>query len=50
MFDESQKQFIDGVAVMPVSNETASSISYYDWENQMDWSGMGVKNYTYTHK
>ncbi len=41
MTDE-QMQYIDGVAVVRISNESASSITYYDWENQMDWSGMGV--------
>lgn len=50
MFDEDQMQYIDGVAVIPISNETATSITYYDWEHQMDWSGMGVYNYTYVQK
>lgn len=31
IFDESQKQFIDGVAVYPVNETNAQQINYYDW-------------------
>jgi hypothetical protein len=50
MFDESQKQYIDGVAVYPVNETSASYVSYYDWQHQLDWSQMGVQTYNYTQK
>jgi hypothetical protein len=31
MFDETQKQYIDGVAVYPVNETSASQVEYYDW-------------------
>jgi hypothetical protein len=31
MFDENQKEFIDGVPVSPVNETAASQINYYDW-------------------
>ena len=50
MFNETEKQFIDGVAVYPVNETMAHNINYYDWENQMDWAEMGVQTYNYTQK
>jgi hypothetical protein len=48
MFNEEQKQYIDGVPVYPVNETAASQINYYDWQNQMSWSDMGVQTYNYT--
>jgi hypothetical protein len=33
MFDDTQKEFIDGVPVYPVNQSAAQQISYYDWQN-----------------
>lgn len=40
--NESSIQFIDGVAVEPVGNDTANSESYYDWKQSFDWQACGV--------
>ena len=37
MYDQSQIQYIDGVAVVPAGNETATSSSTYDWKQYFDW-------------
>lgn len=47
MYDQSQIQYIDGVAVVPVGNETATNQSYYDWKQNFNWQACGVNDYTY---
>lgn len=37
VYDQSQIQYIDGVAVVPVGNDTANNQSYYDWKQTFDW-------------
>ena len=40
-------QYIDGVAVVAVGNDTATSQSYYDWKKNFNWQACGVQDYTY---
>ena len=47
VMDSSQIQFIDGVAVVPFSNDTSDGQSYYDWKKHFDWQGCGVRDYKY---
>jgi hypothetical protein len=42
MYDQGQINYINGTKVVAVDNQTAASISYFNWENNMDWSNMGV--------
>lgn len=47
VMDSSQIQFIDGVAVVPFSNDTSGGQSNYDWKKHFDWQGCGVRDYRY---
>lgn len=42
--------YINGVPVYQVNESAAQNISYYDWQNQMDWKDMGVEDYTQPQK